>query len=237
MRAESGVSTRVLFVRHGNVHNPANLIYGRLPRMRLSSRGHDEMERTAELLAHEPIAAIYTSPLLRARQSAEHIARRHPGVPVRVCSWLIEVRTSWEGESNRIVGETPGFSYYDPLKGEGDETIQDVFDRMDRAVRMVLRRHDGQTSVCVSHGDPIKIVRTGYSGRPLTPTWVRAPDPGQASIVEFHFWRPGALPIIDAHDPSIVERLIRGEHVDAAVKRLAEKAAKAEEGTDTVPSS
>ncbi|MBM2812258.1 MAG: Phosphoglycerate mutase [Chloroflexi bacterium] len=224
MRADSG-ETRVLLVRHGNVHNPANLIYGRLPRMRLSPRGHEEMERTAQLLANEPIAAIYTSPLLRARQSAAHIARRHPAVPLRVCSWLVEVHTSWQGESNKVVSETRGFSYYDPLKAEGDETIQHVFDRMDRARRMVMRRHPGRTIVCVSHGDPIKILRTGLSGRPLTPEFVRAPDPGQASVVTFRFWHPSALPIIGAYDPSQAERLIRGEHVEAAIKRKAEKAA------------
>lgn len=201
--------TRVLFVRHGNVHNPTDLIYGRLPRMRLSEQGRRDMERTARYLADEPLAAIYTSPLLRARQSAEDIARMHPGVPVRRCSWLIEVRTSWQGESNKIQDEIRGFSYYDPLKAEGDETILDVFDRMNCALRMVLRRHPGQTTVCVSHGDPIKILRTGCSGRPLSADNVRAPDPGQASIVTFDFWHPDALPIVSAVDLAQVERLIR----------------------------
>ena len=231
--------TTVIFVRHGNVHNPGNLIYGRLPRMRLSTRGRDDIERTARYLADVPLAAIYTSPLLRARQSAAIIARYHPDVPLRQLAGLVEVRTSWEGESNRVVGETRGFSYYDPLKGAGDETILDVFSRMNRSLRLVLRRHPGRQTVCVSHGDPIKILRIGYSGRALTAANVRAPDPGQASMVAFRFWHRDALPIISALDLGMLERLISGEHLTRAAEerrrrqreeeeRLRQEAAEAE---------
>jgi probable phosphoglycerate mutase len=201
-----GAVTTVIFVRHGNVHNPGNLIYGRLPRFRLSTRGHEELERTGRFLADAPVAAIYTSPLLRARQSAAILARFHPEVPVRRCAWLAEVATSWQGESNKVVQETRGFSYYDPLKAEGDETIRDVFTRMNRALQLVLRRHWGATTVCVSHGDPIKILRIGHSGRPLTPGIVRAPDPGQGAVIAFSYWHRATLPVITALDFSPVER-------------------------------
>jgi broad specificity phosphatase PhoE len=198
--------TTVIFVRHGNVHNPGNLIYGRLPRFRLSARGREELERTGRFLAAAPLSAIYTSPLLRARQSAAILASFHPGVPVRRIAWLAEVATSWQGESNKVVSETQGFSYYDPLKAEGDETIKDVFDRMDHALQLVLGRHRGKMVVCVSHGDPIKILRIGYSGRPLTPGVVRAPDPGQGAMVAFSFWHEAALPVITALDLTQVAR-------------------------------
>ena len=206
----SVTDARVIFVRHGSVHNPRNVIYGRLPRMRLASRGQEEVERTALQLASAPVAAIYSSPLLRARQTAWAIARHHPGLRVRQCADLMEVHTSWQGESNKAVREIEGFSYYDPLRGEGDETILDVFRRMNRALEMVLRRHPGETTVCVSHGDPIKILRTGYSGRPLVPDTVRAPDPGQGALVTFHFWHHDTLPIIWAVDPTRMERIIQG---------------------------
>jgi probable phosphoglycerate mutase len=205
------MTTTVIFVRHGNVHNPGNLIYGRLPRFRLSKRGHEDLERTGRFLAEEPIAAIYTSPLLRARQSAAILARHHPRVPVRRCTWLAEVSTSWQGESNKVVQETHGFSFYDPPKAEGDETILDVFNRMNRALQLVLRRHWGATTICVSHGDPIKILRVGHSGRPLTPGIVRAPDPGQGAMVTLTFWHPDALPVITALDLSQVERELQAQ--------------------------
>jgi len=179
--------------------------------MRLSQRGRDDMERTSRTLAEEPLAAIYTSPLLRARESAALLAGFHPGVPVHRSISLIEVRTSWQGELNKIQEEIKGFSYYDPLKSPGDETILDVFSRMDRALRTAVRQHPGQTTVCVSHGDPIKILRIGYSGMDLNADRVRAPDPGQAALVTFGFWHPDALPIITAVDLAQLERIIAGE--------------------------
>lgn len=202
--------TKVIFVRHGSVHNPRNVIYGRLPRMRLAPRGKEEVERTALRLGSVPLAAVYSSPLLRARQTARAIASHHPGLRVCSCADLLEVRTSWQGHSNKAVREIEGFSYYDPPKGGDAETILDVFRRMNRALQLVLRRHPGETSVCVSHGDPIKILRTGYSGRPLVPDTVRAPDPGQGALVTFHFWHHDALPIIWAVDPTRMERIIQG---------------------------
>src|ERR1041384_1848987 len=176
VRSAPAVQTRVIFVRHGNVHNPQNLIYARLPRMRLSDRGREDVDRTGAYLADESVSAIYTSPLLRARQSAAILAQYCGDVPVHRTAWLAEVRTSWEGENNKVVSEIRGFSYYDPLKAEGDETIHDVFTRMNRTLRLVLSRHPGETTVCVSHGDPIKILRVGYSGKPLTPDHVQDLD-------------------------------------------------------------
>ena len=69
--------TTILLVRHADVHNPADVVYGRLPRFGLSSVGREEATRTAATLAGEPLAAIYSSPQLRARQTAETIAAHH----------------------------------------------------------------------------------------------------------------------------------------------------------------
>ncbi len=230
------VETRVIFMRHGNVHNPRNLIYGRLPRMRLSDKGREDIERTARFLSEQSVTAIYTSPLLRARQSAAILAAHCPGVRVRRYAGLAEVQTSWEGEDNKVVQEIRGFSYYDPLKGEGDETILDVFTRMNSALRLVLRRHPGETTVCVSHGDPIKILRVGYSGKPLTPAHVRAPDPGQASLVTFQFWSPDALPIITALDVNRAEQLIHGKGMAEVEPRRAEPSVEEPAAAATSPS-
>lgn len=194
--------TRILFLRHGFVHNPKGLIYGRMPRYRLSDVGRQDVARAARWLAQVPIAAIYTSPLLRARQTAEIIAKDHPGVPVRQTALLIEVRTSWQGELFKEAQESmPDFTYYNPPRGAGDETIHDVFARMDRALRTAARRHPGQAVLCVSHGDPIKILGIPYSGKPLDFETVLAPDPPEASISVFHFVDEGKPPETDLWIP------------------------------------
>ncbi|HEY8477328.1 MAG TPA: histidine phosphatase family protein [Chloroflexota bacterium] len=190
----------LLYVRHADVHNPANVIYGRLPRFGLSEKGWQQAEATARALAEEPITHIYTSPLLRARQTALVIARRHPLARLHVSRFLLEVKTAWQGTPNDGLG--PGFSFYDPLKAPDDESPSDVADRMERFVRLLLRRHPGETVVCVSHGDPIKALRQRLEGRPVTVQSLREPDPAKGSITRFVFDSPSGPPRITYVDPS-----------------------------------
>lgn len=148
------------------MHNPQDILYGRLPRFRLSEQGRRQAEYTACFLAGRPVSAIYTSPLLRARQTAEMLASHFPGVDVRRSQLLLETRTAYQGSPNSII--QPGFSFYEPLRDPSDETMADIFDRMMRFLRQIARRHAGETVVAVSHADPITIMRVGLRGLPLT---------------------------------------------------------------------
>src|SRR5438094_9831085 len=84
-------------VRHTDVHNPRDVLYGRLPRFRLSDLGRKQAETTAQALAEEPIAAFYTSPRLRARQTTRILAMPHPDAVVHITRLLDEVLTAWQG--------------------------------------------------------------------------------------------------------------------------------------------
>lgn len=79
------------FIRHGETDdNRDNLWMGRkdLP---LNQTGVKQAKAAAEEIARIPIELIMTSPLLRARQTAELIAEQHPGGPaVRIAEWLTE---------------------------------------------------------------------------------------------------------------------------------------------------
>ncbi|OGG44922.1 MAG: hypothetical protein A3F84_11220 [Candidatus Handelsmanbacteria bacterium RIFCSPLOWO2_12_FULL_64_10] len=174
--------------------------------MRLSQQGREDVQRTARLLSLLRVDAVYTSPLLPARQSAQILAHGHSGIEIRKLAWLVEVRTSWQGEPRSAQDTIENFSYYNPLRGEGDETIQDVFDRMDRALRYVAKRHPGQTVICVSHGDPIKILGLPYSGKDLTHESMLAPDPPEASVAAFQFLEEKAPPVLDLWIPRAVIR-------------------------------
>lgn len=160
------LSTTILAVRHAEVHNPRDIVYGRLPRFRLSERGREQAEALARFVAARPLRAVFTSPLLRARQTAHILTRYHPSVPLHHTRALLEVKTAYEGSPNSIL--KPGFSFYEPLQDPGDETMADVFDRILRLLRTLTRRYAGQTVAIVSHGDPIAIMRVGLEGRPLT---------------------------------------------------------------------
>ncbi len=192
-------STVVLVVRHTDVHNPENVFYGRLPRFGLSKLGREQAERTSAYLADVPLSAIYTSPQLRARQTARAIASRHPEIPVRVSRLLAEVRSSWQGTPFAVLSRQ--VNLYDPPRDPGDETIAQVFARMNRLLRRVVARHPGQTVACVSHADPIMILRVGNLGLDLTLANLRGADyPEKGSITRFEFVAGEARPRISYVD-------------------------------------
>lgn len=88
--------TVVHLVRHGEVHNPTKVLYGRLPGFRLSDRGVEQAERVAHFLVGRDVAAVIASPLERARQTAAPIAAAH-GLDVGIDPRMIESSNVFEG--------------------------------------------------------------------------------------------------------------------------------------------
>jgi broad specificity phosphatase PhoE len=184
--ALSCAATTVLMVRHAEVHNPQRLFYGRLPAFRLSAWGEQQAEKTAAKLADRPITAVYSSPLIRARQTAARIADHHPGATRLVTELLYEIGTSWQGTPYSQF--KAGFSAYENRREPGDESIADIAARMTEFVVRACQRHPGETIVGVSHGDPISILRLTLKGGPLTVAGLRATEfAGLGSIMEITF--------------------------------------------------
>ena len=175
------VSTDIYVVRHAHVHNPGDILYGRLPRFRLSEVGVAQAHRLGEFFAGRRIETIYTSPLLRARQTSAIVSEYLPGVPLRRTNDIVEVRTSYQGKPNSIL--KPGFSFYEPRQQITDETMADVFERVSRFLRRIVRRHPGRSVLAVSHADPIAIMRLGLMERALVTSELHATVyPARASV-------------------------------------------------------
>lgn len=160
-------STTVWLARHGEVHNPNDLLYGRMPRMRLSHEGVRQAEELAKFLEPRPLGAVYSSPMLRARATATTIVERQHHVDrVRIDRDLVEIKTGWQGEPLASL-ERIDWDFYAHPRGQDDETLQIIHDRMQRWLERMLRRHRGGEVVGVSHGDPILILVGTLQGRPL----------------------------------------------------------------------
>lgn len=181
------------------MHNPRRLFYGRLPRFRISELGRRQAAFLAGHLADRAIAAFYTSPMLRARQTARILAERHPGVPLREDVRLIEVRTGWMGSVETQI--PPVINLYQPPHGPDDETIEDVWTRVHGLIRRLVRRHSGRTVCCVSHGDPVVIAHAGYTGLPLQLASIRGGFyPQKCSTTELVFEDDEDRPRVTYHD-------------------------------------
>lgn len=189
MRATGTPTTTLFFVRHAEVHNPRRVLYGRLARFSIGPAGWAQARAVAEYLSDKNLAAIYSSPLLRARQTAAAIAQHHPAAARHISTLLHEVGTSWQG--TRFSEFPPGFSTYAARRGELDESLEQVRARMERFVDRARRRYAGQPVACVSHGDPITILRVALSGRPLTVEAIRGADYAELCSITEVVFEPG----------------------------------------------
>ena len=95
------MSCTVHLVRHGEVHNPQHVMYGRLPGYRLSQHGQAQAQAAAQWLKSRPLAALHASPMQRARETAFILAAQNGDLPVHIDERLIEVNTPFEGRPLR----------------------------------------------------------------------------------------------------------------------------------------
>lgn len=161
--------TTVWLARHGEVHNPSNVLYGRMPRVRLTPEGRRQAQALADFLRSRPLAAIYSSPMLRARRTAAAVLEVHPELKrVRIDKDLQEVRTAWQGEPVAAL-EQIDWDFYSNPRDPADESLRAIHDRMHRWLQRMLRRHAANEVLGVSHGDPILILVGTLRGLQLDP--------------------------------------------------------------------
>ena len=161
----------VHLLRHGEVHNPERVLYGRLPGYRLSNLGERMAEMVADSLADRDIAAVVSSPLERAQQTAEPIARAH-GHSIHTEPLAIEAENVFEGErvsvGDGVLRQPRTWKHlWNPFRPSWGENYDVVAERMRRAVMNAKDAADGREAVLVSHQLPIWIARLSAEGRRL----------------------------------------------------------------------
>ena len=103
--------TTLYLMRHGHVHNPNDILYGRLPGFFLSDQGKAQARAAGGWLAEKSIAAVYCSPMERARQTADLVAARHERLAPIVDERILEVLTPYEGRPTADLAAT-GWDLY-----------------------------------------------------------------------------------------------------------------------------
>ena len=159
--------TVIATVRHGEVYNPQGILYGRLPGFELSPSGMAQAQAAARALRQQPLSAIYCSPMLRAKQTAEAIVAFHPGLQVQSSSLLNEVLTPFEGFP-AAEADAAGGDFYTG-SGASYEQPQDVLTRFRQFAQQVRKEHPGRLVVAVTHGDVIAFMILWAKQIPLKP--------------------------------------------------------------------
>ncbi len=153
----------IIFLRHGQAkNNTERILAGRTPGVPLTEEGVDQSEKAAKFLEDMNISAIYSSPIERAKNTAE-IVGKHNSIDVRIDERLIELDMGkFTGMPYDEIFSSHGNVFMKFYNGEleiahnGVETFVEVKKRIQGIVDHVIENHPDENVVLVTHMDPIK---------------------------------------------------------------------------------
>jgi broad specificity phosphatase PhoE len=202
-------------VRHGEVFNPAGVLYGRLPDYHLSDVGREMADRVARELAERDVVHLRCSPLERARETMGPLAEAL-GLPVAIDDRLLEAANYLEGLKVSFPStlRTPKNwrHFRNPLTPSWGEPYKAIVARMRAAMKDAREAASGHEAVIVSHQLPIWMARCDAEGRRLIHD-PRRRDCSLASITSFSYF-DGRVSSVTYREP--VADLLRGPAKNAA---------------------
>ena len=203
-----GVQTTVHLLRHGEVHNPEGVLYGRLPEFHLSDLGRQMATQVADYFERQRdeganIVHLVASPLTRAQETAQPLADAL-GLGITTDERIIEAGNRFEGMS-KIKRRLRQPRYWpllvNPFRPSWGEPYTSIVVRVREALDDAARAAgDGGQAVIVMHELPIWISRLSAEGRSL----VHDPRKRQcrlASVTSFT-WIDGRIVAVDYAEPA-----------------------------------
>lgn len=171
------VATTLHLLRHGEVHNPTGVLYGRLPGYHLSERGHAMAAMVADHLAgartaeRADVTVVIASPLQRAQETAGPVAAAF-GVDVRTDENLLEAENQFQGMTFGVGDGSLRHPRHwpllrNPFRPSWGEPYETQVARMRAALDAAREAARGHEAVLVSHQLPIWVTRLAFEDRRL----------------------------------------------------------------------
>ncbi len=163
--------TVVHLMRHGEVHNPEKILYGRMPGYHLSDLGRQMADVVAETFASRDVTHVGASPLERAQETATPIAAAHE-LPIVTDDRLIEAANYFQGLQFGVGDGSLRHPRHwrhlrNPMTPSWGEPYTEQVTRMLAAMASARDAARGHEAVLVSHQLPIWTVRSFVEGRRL----------------------------------------------------------------------
>lgn len=163
------LQTTIHLLRHGEVHNPSGVLYGRMGGYHLSDRGQEMARRVADAVKDRDITHIIASPLERAQETAAPLAEAK-GLEIATDERVVESDNIFAGKRfgvrRSILRSPKAWPYlWNPFKPSWGEPYKEVVARMMAAVDDARETARGHEAVIVSHQLPIWITRLHVENR------------------------------------------------------------------------
>ena len=163
--------TVVHLLRHGEVHNPTGVLYGRLPDFHLSELGREMAQMVGAHLADHDVTTVVASSLVRAQETAAPIASAH-GVSITTDDRVIEAGNYFEGKTFGVGDGSLRYPKHwpkliNPFRPSWGEPYEEIAARMLAAIADARGTARGHEAVIVSHQLPVWTARSTFEGRRL----------------------------------------------------------------------
>jgi broad specificity phosphatase PhoE len=196
------VTTTFFLVRHATHDRVGRILCGRMPGVFLGEQGRRETTRLADRFSGSGLAAIRTSPLERARETADPIASRCD-LAAETCDGITEIDFgAWTGQSFGSLSDDPEWVRWNESRGTsrppGGETMQQVQSRILSAMESLRRRYGEASVLLVSHGDVIKAAILHHLGLSLDHYGRFDIDPASISTLVLGDWGSRLLRLNEA---------------------------------------
>jgi len=185
------MALRLFVLRHGETEWSRERRFAGWRDIPLSDAGRQQCEAAATALTPVAVASVYTSPLERARTSAETIAKPH-GLDVRVEPAFREMGFGeWEGRTRGEVAASDPARYEawrtapEAFAAPGGESVATVAARVTAGLDELRAEHDGQSVVLVTHAIVVRLIVLGALG--LGPERLWSVDAAPAGITELEY--------------------------------------------------
>ena len=182
-------NTLLFLVRHGETPTTGMVLPGRTPGLHLSERGQAQAERVADRLAGLAVDVIYSSPLERARETAEPTAAR-TGLAVNQDAGLLECDFGdWTGAALAELACLPEWQTVQrtpsAFRFPNGESFAEMQARIVGTLGALCAAHAGGVVVCFSHADPIKAAVAHALGTQLDHFQRIVINPGSVSAISY----------------------------------------------------
>lgn len=182
--------TRFLLIRHATTDSVGKRLSGRLAGVPLNEAGLAQARKLAARLANLPLAAVYSSPLERAMQTAAPIAARHQ-LEILVSDHFLEMEFGeWTNSPFEVLIQQPHFQRFNFFRSStripGGEHMLEAQLRIITGLEKLHQQHPRQTIAVVSHADLIKAALAYYAGIHLDMFQRLEISPASVSILELY---------------------------------------------------
>lgn len=182
--------SKLILVRHGETDwNAEDRIQGWLD-IPLNEEGRRQAERLAQELAETKIAAIYSSPLKRAFQTAEIVAEKHHLMVKKVSAFKEINQGRWQGllvsEARKKYKNLYQRWLTHPLEvvPPGGESLEEVYQRVVKACQALVNNHPQETLCLVTHKVTAALTKCYYLGLDRSRIWELLPENATWEIID-----------------------------------------------------